>query len=489
MWQVKRPRRYVVSALTSTLSDMAELAQTAAATAAAHGMFPEGAPVVVMVSGGADSVSLLRAVAAGVFGRLRAAALHVDHRLRGDASDADAAFVERLCADLGVPCRVARVDVAAYADELGLNLEDAGRRVRYREADEYLDALCAEAGVAAGDGRVATAHTLDDRAETTLMRLAQGAGAGGLVSPPHRRGRVVRPLLDCTRADVLAYLDSLGQTWREDATNLDTTRTRARVRAELMPLMRGINPRFDEAIARTIEVLGDEDALLDGMARTAAAALATAGTEISADREDLAALPRALQRRVLRLLLRETFPESSRLDFEHLEAVCDGLPDPSFARDIGSGLRAFAEYGRLIISRSGEQAGTLTSRTLTVPGTVDLERAGRIVAEPGGAAEPPSDPRAALIDADAITGPLSVTAVLPGDRMRPFGMQGTRKVSDILIDAKVPARQRTSVPVVRDGERIVWVAGVKSSDDYRVGPHTVRTVRLVWEPSNPEGDA
>jgi tRNA(Ile)-lysidine synthase len=452
-------------------------------------MFPEDGPVVVMVSGGADSVALLRAVAGGVFGPLDASVLHVDHRLRGAASDADAVFVGRLCAELGVACRVAHVDVAGFADEHGLNLEDAGRRVRYREADTYVEALCAESGVAAADGRVATAHTLDDRAETTLMRLAQGAGAGGLVSPPYRRGRVVRPLLDCTRAGVLAYLDSLGQDWREDATNLDTTRTRARVRAELMPLMRGINPRFDEAIVRTLTLLGDEDAFLDRLAGETAATLASAGAEISVDRADLAALPRALQRRVVRLLLRETYPESSRLEFEHLEALCDGLGDASFARDIGSGLRAFAEYGRLIISRSGEQAGTLTPRTLTVPGTVDLDRAGRLSAEPGGAAEPPSDLRVALIDADAVTGPLSVTPVLPGDRMRPFGMQGTRKVSDVLIDAKVPARQRASVPVVRDGGRIVWLAGVKSSDDYRVGPQTVRTVRLVWEPSNPEGDA
>jgi tRNA(Ile)-lysidine synthase len=126
---------------------------------------------------------------------------------------------------------------------------------------------------------------------------------------------------------------------------------------------------------------------------------------------------------------------------------------------------------------------------LTVPGSVDLEEAGRLSAVLGDRDELPADGFAALIDADAVTGQLTVTSVEAGDRIRPHGMQGTRKVSDVLIDAKVPVRQRYAVPVVRDGERIVWVAGVKSSEDYRVGPRTERTVRLTWEPQIPEGDA
>jgi len=467
---------------------MIRLTDIAAATAASHSMFAGAAPIVVMVSGGADSVSLLRAVAAGVFGPLSASALHIDHRLRGEASDGDAAFVRALCGELGVECRVVSVDVEGFAAEHGLNLEDAGRRVRYREADSELDRRCAAEGAAAADGRIVTAHTLDDRAETTLMRLAQGAGAAGLISLGYTRGRVVRPLLDCTRADVVAYLGELGQDWREDATNLDTTRLRARVRAELMPLLRGINPRFDDAIARTLAVLGDEDALLDGLAREAAAKAAeVVAGEIGIDREALASSPRALQRRVVRLLLAEAFPEASRLEFEHIEAVCDGLSDRTFVRDLPGGLRAFAEYGRLIISRSAVATGRLASFELPVPGIVDLQGVGRITAEPGGA-HPASDPMETLLDADSLGGPLTVGPVVAGDRIRPFGMHGTRKVSDVLIDAKVPARRRGEVPVVRDGERIVWVAGVKSSEDCRVGPDTRRTVRLVWEPRCPEGD-
>jgi len=468
---------------------MENLISKAGATARSRAMFVPGAPVVVMVSGGADSVALLRAVTAGALGTMEPTVLHVDHRLRGAASDADAAFVRDLCDSLGIECRVASVDVGAYAAAEGLNLEDAGRRVRYREAEALLDELCDAADVERESGRIITAHTLDDRAETTLMRLAQGSGTGGLVSLAYHRGRIARPLLDCTRADVLAYLDSVGQRWREDASNLDTTRLRALVRAELMPLLRRINPRFDEAITRTLAVLGDEDSMLDAAARQAGTEIAdVADGEISIMRGYFAALPRALQRRIVRVLTREVFPDSSRLEFEHIEAVCDGADDPAFARDLSGGLRAFSEYGRLIISRNGVSAGELAVVALPVPGTVDLEGVGRLTAESGGPATPPADTLTALLDADAVTGDLTVGPVREGDRIRPFGMEGTRKVSDVLIDAKVPARVRGTVPVVRDGERIVWIAGIRSSEDYRVGPHTQRTVRLKWEPRDAEED-
>jgi tRNA(Ile)-lysidine synthase len=468
---------------------MKTLIDRAGETAAAHAMFEAGSPVVAMVSGGADSVSLLRALASGGLGDVALSVLHVDHMLRGASSDGDAAFVASLCERLGVPYRVASVDVAAYATRLGLNVEDAGRRVRYDEAEAELDSRCDEAGVGRARGRIATAHTFDDRAETVLMRLAQGTGAAGLLSLPYRRGRIVRPLLDCSRADVLTYLGSLGQDWREDATNRDTTHLRARVRAELVPLLRSINPRFDDALARTLTVLGDEDDLLDDMSEGFAAQFAEVRAgEVRIDRSRMATISRPMMRRTLRRLLFDTFPEASRLEFEHVEAVCDGVARDGFARDLPDGLRAFNEYGTLVISRGAEGREALAPCLLEVPGTVDLGDAGVITAEPGGPKHPGRDPLAALIDADAVQGPLEVTSTRPGDRMRPFGMKGSRKLQDVLTDAKVPARERSHIPVVRDGERIVWVAGVRSSDEYRVGSDTERTVLLTWEPRSTEGD-
>ena len=446
-------------------------------------MFPAGAPVVVMVSGGADSVALLRAVASGAFGPLMPMVLHINHLLREQAADGDAAFVVELCGRLGVECRVVRYDVAAYAREAGLNLEDAGRRVRYRFAEEELDVRCREAGADPANGRIATAHTRDDRAETLLMRLAQGTGVAGLVSPPYRRGRVVRPLLDCSRSDVVAYLTGLGQGWREDATNLDVSRVRARVRAELVPLLRDLNPRFGEAVARTMTVLGDEGALLDEMAAALVEeCVSRDGGDLRVDGAASAGLPRPLARRMLRRALFEAYPEMSRLEFDHIEALVDGLAEPGFARDLPGGLRAFAEYGTLVISRDAGTVGPLAPSMLSVPGTVDFGDAGTLTALAMGTDGLDSSPNSALIDASAIREGLLVDSVRPGDRMRPLGMDGSRKLQDMLTDAKVPARLRQTVPVVRDGQRIVWVAGVRMSEEYRIGPASSRAVLLQWTP-------
>ncbi|MDO8987575.1 MAG: tRNA lysidine(34) synthetase TilS, partial [Coriobacteriia bacterium] len=160
---------------------MTSLPDIASATLNRYDMLPQGAIVVVMLSGGADSVSLLLVLAAmAPRAGLKLSALHVNHQLRAGASDEDESFVHELCASLRIPLRVERVAVGKLAEQEGLNLEDAGRRVRYELASEEIDARCAAAGEPADMGRIAVAHTRDDRTETFMMRLAQGAGATGL---------------------------------------------------------------------------------------------------------------------------------------------------------------------------------------------------------------------------------------------------------------------------------------------------------------------
>jgi len=443
-------------------------------------MFAGDGPVLAMVSGGADSTALLRLLASGALGAGALSVLHVNHLLRGRDADDDAACVASLCASLGVPCRVVRYDVGAHARSQGLNLEDAARRIRYRFADEELDAVCLAAGADPASGRVAVAHTRDDRIETTLMRFAAGTGAAGLAGIPYTRGRIVRPLLDAARADIVAYLGGLGQGWREDATNADTTRLRARVRAELVPLLREINPRFDDAIARMWDVLGADDALLDDMARGFVADFTQVRRgEVRIDRSRMATLSRAMVRRTLRLAIVAAFPEASRIELEHIEAIAEGLGQDRFARDLSYGLRAHAEYGTLVISRNPGEAAPVAPSLLEIPGTLALGLSGTLHARPADPV-PDSDPMTAVLDADRLTGPLTVDSMRPGDRMRPLGMRGTRKLQDVLTDAKVPRRARAGVPVVRDGDSIVWVAGVRMSDEYALSPTTARAVRLTW---------
>jgi len=462
---------------------MPSIAETARATCLAHSMLPDDSVVLAMVSGGADSVALLRLFAAGELGSgHRVFALHVNHLLRAEDSDRDQAFVETLCEQLGVMLTVERVDIAARAARDGLNLEDAGRQVRYESAESVLDARCAQAGIPVSRGRIAVAHTRSDRSETFVMRLAQGAGASGLTSLRPVRGRIVRPLIDVTREQVLEYLDLLGQEWREDATNQDTSRLRSGVRHDILPLMRKINPRFDDSLARTLDVLVQEDALLGEMAQAFARDFATVdGERVEFECSMMATLSLPMKRRTVRMAVIDAFPDASRLEFEHVEAVVEGLGVDGFARDLPGGLRAENRYGTMSVSRTVEGDTAVAPGLLFVPGRVDLGSAGTITAETCDPNVEDEGSDVVLVDAATLSLPLSVTAPEAGDRMRPLGMGGRKKVSDLLVDAKVPRAHRPLVPVVRDRESVVWLAGVRMSEDHKVSASTRTAVRLEWK--------
>ncbi len=464
---------------------MTALPDIARATATSHAMLSAGAPVVAMVSGGADSMALLHVLAGGHLGdQLQLSVLHVNHELRGAESDADEQFVAAECARLGVACRAVRFDVAGYAAADGLNLEDAGRRIRYRFAEEEADARAADLGLDPRAARIAVAHTLDDRIETFLMRLLSGAGAGGLASIRHVRGRVVRPLLDTPRAEVRAWLAAQpGGAWREDASNLDTSRSRARIRHEVVPALLAAEPALRTTLARTMGLLADEDALLSEMAAAFARDFASEERregEVALDRVMMATLSRAMQRRTVRAALEASFPEASRLDSAHVEAIVEGLADEAFARDLPGGLRAFSEYGKLIVSHRGERFPGVAPSLLPIPGSVDLGEIGSIEAVPAEATDVSGDSLSVVVDVGDATA-LTVGPACEGERLQPLGMEGTKKLSDLLTDGKVPQRDRHRVPVVRDGDRVVWLAGVRMSDEYKVGPRTTRTVRLTWK--------
>lgn len=256
-----------------------------------------GGPGAVAVSGGADSVALLRALHALP---VPVVVAHVNHQLRGADSDADEAFVRALCDSLNVPCWVKRVDVSALA--AGANLEATAREVRYA----FFAEVCAEAGAK----WIATAHTADDQAETVLHRLIRGTGLQGLRGIAAERGEIVRPLLACSRADVLAHLAEIGQAYRDDASNADTRFTRNRIRHELLPLLRTFNPDVVSALARVAEHASEAHEIVTHAAKEllAKAELPRAANAVILDASKLGE-SRVLIRAVLRLVWeREGWP-------------------------------------------------------------------------------------------------------------------------------------------------------------------------------------
>ena len=413
--------------------------------ARASGLIVAERPLLVLLSGGGDSVCLL-----DVALRLGAevSALHVNYGLR-EGSGPDAAFCRALCEQLGVPLTIERVALHEG------NLQERARDARYALAEE----------LAAGD--YAAAHTASDQAETVVYRLAVSPGTRALRGMAPRRGRLVRPLLEVTREQVRHYLRARGLRWREDPSNADRRFARARVRHEVLDVLRELSPAAEQTIAETARQLRDEGEVLESMAAEVLKELGGGPAIVLAE---LRSRPPALARLVLRRLAEtaEGGPRSlSRAEADAILALGEGGGTRSL--DLGRGLRAIAEYGTLRLTRDPD-AEPPSPVVLPVPGGV---RFGdwNVEARPG----VPGD---VSVSAAVLAGGARVRAWHEGDRMRPGGVGGTKTLQDLFTDRKVPRSLRRTLPVVEAGGEIVWVAGVALDERAAADPGEAGTVGL-----------
>jgi len=319
-------------------------------------MYDDESALVLLVSGGADSTALLHALASGElppYGVLEV--LHVNHQLRGLEADGDERFVHDICKALGITCHVVSFDVDSYAKEHELNLEDAGRIIRYEEANKLLDMLCREHRLLPSKSRIITAHTLDDRIETFFWRALWGGGTGALGSIAATRDNIIRPLISTTRNEVIAYLTGHNQPWREDATNQDLTRTRAAIRHTLIPACEEVRPSFRRSIERTMDLAAGDNEILERMEQAFA-------RDFVIEREEgeilafiapmMRTLDKTMRSRTVRSALFETFPEARRIDGPHIDALVDAFDCDTFARDLGYGLRATLKCDTLRVTKA-----------------------------------------------------------------------------------------------------------------------------------------
>lgn len=335
------------------MPELDSVVERAAAALVERELAGADSPALLMVSGGSDSTALAYVACElrerGLLGQL--AVLHVNHRLRGEAADADERFVAQLAELLGLPLFSCSIDIAAEAERTGENVEAVARRERYLAANEALESLCLHAAAPLADWRILTAHTADDRVENFYMRSIVGTGPGGFRAMRYRNGPVVRPLLDASREDLRAYLeerersglpvacDETGALWREDATNAHTDRFRAYVRHEIVPRAKERNPQLLDVLVRTMNLIADEDDLLDDMAAKVEArcvtpadpADATAGSLLA---PDLAAEPVPLARRVIMRVLQTLLGPDARVETASVEAVLAAFAAPTAATNI-----------------------------------------------------------------------------------------------------------------------------------------------------------
>lgn len=434
-----------------------------------------GDRVAVAISGGSDSVALfwlLRELAPDLGFEL-VGLIHVNHQLRGAESDGDEAFCRGLADRTAMPIVVASIDVAADAAVRGISIEVAARDARYACFEHAASAVAATI--------VATGHTLDDQAETVMLRLLRGAGTRGLSGIRARRGLVVRPLLHVRHAEARDYLIARDERWREDASNLDTTIARNRIRHELMPVLESLAPGAAVVLARTAGLAqDDEDYLMEAAIKNRSALVVSeegSNSALEVDGVGLSVLPPAVARRLIRALATQVAPEVG-FSAVHLEAVLGlaATDKPGGHLDL-PGLIVEKRGAILRLQPAAGDADPVSKilwgpRALDVPGSVDVAEASvTIVAtrESGMTNWRGLGPGAAAVQAQSIRLPLFVRNRRPGDRFRPLGAPGRRKLQDVLVDRKVPRHERDRVPLVVDADdQIVWVAGLVVAHDCRV---------------------
>jgi tRNA(Ile)-lysidine synthase len=404
------------------------------------GLVREGGPLLVLLSGGGDSVCLLDvSVRLGA----RVEALHVNYGLR-EGADADEELCRELCERMGVALAVERVELPEDG-----NLQERAREARYSLAERR------------AEGDYATGHTASDQAETVLYRLAVSPGRRALLAMEPRRGRLVRPLLRVTRPEVHDYLRARGLDWREDPSNADRRFARARVRHDVLEALRSLNPAAERTIAETALQLREEAEVLD---RTASEALESLGGGPAISLADLRAQPPAIARLVLRGLAEAAAGGPRALSRDEADAILGLVERGSRSLDLGGGLRAVSEYGTLRFTRDPDAAPPEPVE-LPVPGSVrfgDWEVEARLGA-PG------------EVSVHALGASVLVRPWREGDRMRPVGVGGSKTLQDLFTDRKVPRALRRTLPVVESSGEIVWVAGVALDERFAApqGPYAV----------------
>jgi len=449
-----------------------------------------GDRVLVAVSGGPDSVCLLTALhemrERSLIPKIELRIAHVNYGLRGDESEGDEAFVRDLAARLGAPVHCERVRLMPKP---GGTLQSRARDARYA----LFARLLREHGMSA----VATGHTADDQAETVLLWLVRGAGTAGLAGIPLKReGGIIRPLLGVTRQQVLEYLAFSGMPYRSDSSNRSLRYRRNRIRHEVLPVLRALNPNIVEALARGADILSADAEVLSGIEceQWRAVAKESAFGRVVLDGERMASQPLGLQRRLLRRALDVVRGGSAGLTFRHvsdiLERVVGGMHGAGL--NLPGGLRVERRRG-FIVMEHGERQGAGGSITdlatgipLPVPGEVRIGTGDRRVRVIKGAEHPTgsSDGRAAfVVDGDRLAGPLSVRNWRRGDWFCPFGMGGHRKkLQDFFVDRKVDRKLRDRIPLVVAPAGIVWVAGYRGDERFAAGPATIHPVTLSITP-------
>lgn len=453
--------------------------------------------VLCGVSGGADSVAMLMVLQELEKLQTQGWKLHVahvNHMMRGHDSDEDEKFVKKLAKSLDLPFHARKVDVLQVRTTDKLSVEEAARKLRH----EVLRKLAVEVGAQ----KIALAHTLDDQAETIMHRIIRGAGLRGIrgMSPIRLLSKkhdlfLIRPMLELERSEVRGYLKERQLPWREDASNLDKTFMRNRLRLDLLPMIeRDFNPRFKYALVK----LGQTSSAFYLLVREIAqeiyenVRLISQEGEICFSAEEFSRVPIPVQTLILDQAFKELCGRIPGLTFEHYMDVIALTGEQGHTKRImlPRGIEARREGYVLKLARSRPEPESFRFNTtkLKIPGRTVLRKLGLtfeaevMQGKVVGLVDymKNKDQTEEIFDLDRVKGELSVRQRQSGDQFHPLGAAGSMKLKKFLIDSKVPAGFRDRIPVVCDEERIIWVAGYRLADDVKVTDKTRQVLKLKF---------
>ena len=438
-------------------------------------LLPQGCTVLCALSGGADSMALVSGLLAVAKDRdLTVLAAHYDHQLRGAESRRDADFVRTWCASRGIPLTMGTGDVAARAAQTGRGIEETARDMRYAFLTQTAEALGAQA--------IATAHNADDNAETVLLHLVRGTGLDGLSGIPPRRGIIIRPLLSVTRQEIEAWLTAQGIPWVTDSTNADPAYSRNRLRRDVMPVLRDLNPHFAETLAANLRHIREDRALLDGLARTTQEPTREPdGLSLSAN--DLTALPRPVAVRSIKQILARL--DRHQVSAVHLDSILDlaAKESPSAQITLPQGLMVRRVYDRVVFSVEAHAALPLTPKALAEPGThtwgdwvITLEEA--LCPD-----HPVQSPCECWLRPAPF--PLVLRSRRTGDSLRLPGRK-QKTVKKWHIEEKIPRHLRDGLPLLTDGEDNVLTAAGLGPDEAHTAQPGDTALHVRFSPSIPQ---
>lgn len=443
-----------------------------------HDLIDPGNAVLIALSGGPDSVALLD-ILCRMRKRLKLdlSAVYINHLIRPKAASRESSFCEKLCEKLKVKFISVSSDVPTLAAKSKQSLEQAGREVRYFTFERIAKDNSID--------RIVLGHHADDRVETILFRILRGTGISGLKGIPIKRGKIVRPLFYVTKSEILAYLVERNLEFCVDRSNLKTDYRRNRIRLKLLPeIRRTLNPAVDSALLGLGETAEAEDRFLESLAAKAIkkAVRYSPGGKIELDLKLFTNYDLWLRRRLIRYCVTQLSPSSLAPDRKVTERLVNKASTGKCSISIPGGIQATEVNGKLVFQKKRKQDFCEELRSGTVK-PLDNPRINLKFGSVGRKAVPVKKKRRSSkvwIDAGSVKLPLTVRSIRPGDRFQPLGMKGSKKVGDYLTDRKLHPVYRDEIPVVCDGEGIVWLLGFEIDERVKIDNSTVKVLQIEY---------